>query len=127
MKDFKQYFIIAAPPDMVYTALTNAATIQLWSGSPAIMEPVEGTAFSLWEDSITGTNVSFEPGRKIVQHWDFGDQEEPSVVTIILHPHKSGTSAELRHSNIPDEDFDNISSGWSEDYFGALADFYNEA
>lgn len=124
MKDLKKYFIIDAPPENVYQALTNAATIQLWSGEPAIMEPVEGTEFSLWDDSITGKNISFTPGKKIVQQWYFGEQAEPSIVTIILHEDKKGTSAELRHTNIPDEDFDNIASGWVENYFGSLIDFY---
>ena len=126
MKDFKKYYIIDAPPDMVYTALTNAATIQLWTGAPAIMEPVEGTEFSLWEDSIVGKNLAFVPGKKIEQEWYFGEQAEPSIVTIILHEHKNGTSAELRHTNIPDEDFDNITEGWTTDYFGSLIDFYKE-
>ena len=52
------------------------------------MEAVEGTEFSLWDDSITGRNLSFEPGRIIVQEWYFGEQPEPSIVTIILHPEK---------------------------------------
>lgn len=126
MKDFKKYYIIDAPPDMVYTALTNAATIQLWTGAPAIMEPVEGTEFSLWEDSIVGKNLTFVPGKKIEQEWYFGEQSAPSIVTILLHEHKNGTSAELRHTNIPDEDFDNITEGWTTDYFGSLIDFYKE-
>lgn len=126
MKDFKKYYIIDAPPDMVYTALTNAATIQLWTGAPAIMEPVEGTEFSLWEDSIVGKNLAFVPGNKIEQEWYFGEQSAPSIVTILLHEHKNGTSAELRHTNIPDEDFDNITEGWTTDYFGSLIDFYKE-
>ena len=126
MKDFKKYYIIDAPPDMVYTALTNAATIQLWTGAPVIMEPVEGTEFSLWEDSIVGKNLTFIPGKKIEQEWYFGEQPAPSIVTILLHEHKNGTSAELRHSNIPDEDFDNITEGWTTDYFGSLIDFYKE-
>lgn len=126
MKDFKKYYIIDAPPEDVYIALTNAATIQLWSGEPAIMEPVEGTEFSLWEGSIEGKNLAFEPGKKIVQEWYFGEQEEASIVTIILHENKGKTSAELRHTNIPDEDFNNITEGWNENYFGSIIDFYTE-
>ena len=126
MKDFKKYFIINTEPEILYNALTNAATIQLWTGEPAIMEPVEGTEFSLWSDSICGKNISFEPGRKIVQEWYFGEQEEPSIVTIILHKDKSKTSAELRHTNIPDEDFEDIVAGWVENYFGSLMEFYEE-
>ncbi len=126
MKDFKKYFIINTEPEILYNALTNAATIQLWTGEPAIMEPVEGTEFSLWSDSICGKNISFEPGKKIVQEWYFGEQEEPSIVTIILHKDKSKTSAELRHTNIPDEDFEDIVAGWVENYFGSLMEFYEE-
>ncbi|SIN69900.1 SRPBCC domain-containing protein [Chitinophaga niabensis] len=123
MKDYKKHFIITAPPEEVYLALTLPATIQLWTGEVAEMSTEPGSEFSLWEGSISGKNLEFEKGRKIVQQWYF-DQEEPSIVTIILHPHKKGTSAELKHSNIPDEDYDNIVEGWNEAYFGSLIDFY---
>jgi activator of HSP90 ATPase len=124
MKDYKKYYTIDAEPEDVYNALTNAATIQLWSGDPAVMEAVPGTEFSLWEGSISGKNIEFVAGKKIVQEWYFGDQAEASIVTIILHPHKNGASAELRHTNIPDEDYDNIVEGWNGMYFGSLIDFY---
>lgn len=126
MKDYKKHYVIAAPPEDVYRALTFPATIQLWTGEKAVMSTEPGSEFSLWDGSIEGMNLEFEADRKIVQQWYFGEQEEPSVVTIILHPHKKGTSAELRHTNIPDEDYDNITEGWNEAYFGALIDFYTE-
>jgi activator of HSP90 ATPase len=124
MKDYKKHFIIPAPPEEVYAALTNPATIQLWSGEPAEMSTTPGEEFSLWEGSIVGQNLEFEEGRKIVQEWYFGEQEDPSIVTIILHPDKKGTSAELKHTNIPDEAYQDIIQGWQEAYFGALIDFY---
>ena len=126
MKDFKNYYILGAPPEEVYIALTNPATIQLWTGEPAEMNTEPGSEFSLWEGCIAGKNISFEPGKKIVQQWYFGDLEPASIVTIILHAHKQGTSAELRHSNIPDEEYDAISDGWNESYFGSLINFYED-
>lgn len=124
MKDFKKYYILPAEPDVVYAALTNPATIQLWTGEKAEMSTEPGSEFSLWEDNISGRNLEFEEGKKIVQQWYFGEQEEPSIVTIKLHPHKQGTSIELRHTNIPDEEFEAITEGWEESYFGSLAEFY---
>ena len=124
MKDYKKYYLVNASPEDVYNALTNEATIQLWSGEAAIMPLQPGSEFSLWDGSICGINLAFEPGKKIVQQWFFGEQEEPSIVTIILHPDKNGTSVELRHTNIPDDDFDNITAGWNEQYFGSIIDFY---
>lgn len=124
MKDFKKYYIIPAEPEDLYVALTNPATIQLWTGERAEMNTEPGSEFSLWEDSIAGRNIEFEEGKKIVQQWYFGDQEEPSIVTIKLHVHKQGTSVELRHTNIPGEEYNAIVEGWDESYFGSLTEFY---
>jgi activator of HSP90 ATPase len=126
MKDFKKYYIIAAPPEDVYLALTTEATIYLWSGDKAEMTAEPGTEFSLWDGSIVGKNLEFETSKKIVQQWYFGDQPEESIVTIKLHPHDAGTSVELRHTNIPDSDFDDITDGWNNVYFASLQEFYNE-
>jgi uncharacterized protein YndB with AHSA1/START domain len=126
MKDFKKYYIIPAPPEDVYLALTNPLTIQLWSGEEAEMSTEPGSEFSLWEGSISGKNLEFEPNKKIVQQWYFGEQEAESIVTIKLHPHADGTSVELKHTNIPAEDYNDIVDGWNEMYFGALIDFYEE-
>ena len=124
MKDLKKYYIIPAEPELVYAALTNPLTLQAWTGDEAEMSTVPGSEFSLFEGSIVGKNLEFEEGKKIVQQWYFGDQEEPSIVSIKLHPHKYGTSAELRHTNIPDRDYNDIVEGWDEAYFGALIEFY---
>ncbi|HEY4653611.1 MAG TPA: SRPBCC domain-containing protein [Cyclobacteriaceae bacterium] len=126
MKDFKKYYIIPAPPMDVYNALTNPNTIHLWSGEEAIMSTEPGSEFSLWEGSITGKNLAFEEGRKIVQQWYFGESQDKSIVTLKLHEHKKGTSVELHHSNIPDEAYDDITEGWDQVYFDALQDFYRE-
>ncbi len=126
MKDFKKYYIIGGAPEDLYKALTNPATIQLWTGEKAQMSAEPGSEFSLWDDSIVGKNIEFEENRKIVQQWYFEGQAEASIVTIILHPHKQGTSLELRHSNIPDEDYDDIVDGWNTSYMGSLEEFYDE-
>ncbi len=125
MKNYKKYYTIPAPTDEVYQALTNPISIQLWTGEEAEMTTEPGSEFSLWDGSISGKNIEFIEGKKIVQQWYFGDQIEESIVTIILHPDKHGTSAELRHTNIPDTDFDDIVEGWNGAYFGAIVDFFD--
>ena len=126
MKDFKKYYIVPAEPELVYAALTNPLTLQAWTGEPAEMSTEPGSEFSLFDGNIVGRNLEFEEGKKIVQHWYFGEQPEDSIVTLKLHPHKSGTSVELRHTNIPDQDFDDIAAGWTESYFAPLIEFYEE-
>ncbi|AKQ46751.1 ATPase [Rufibacter radiotolerans] len=126
MKDFKKYYTLPATPEEVYIALTNPITLQIWTGEPAEMSTEPGSEFSLWEGSIVGKNLEFEENKKIVQQWYFGDQTEESIVTLKLHPHKQGCSVEVRHTNIPDEDFQDITEGWDEAYMGQLTYFFEE-
>lgn len=126
MKNFKEYFIIEAEPEMVYAALTNPYTIQLWTGEPAEMSTEVDSEFSLWSGNIVGKNIEFEEGNKIVQQWYFDTQTEPSMVTLLLHPHRKGTSVEVRHTNIPDEEYNDIVLGWKDMYFADLMEFYRE-
>ncbi len=124
MPDYKEYFIIAAEPDQVYRALTTEITLQLWTGAPARMQELPDTEFSLWDGDIVGRNIAFEPGKMITQHWYFGEENPESVVTIKLHPHKQGTSMEVRQLHIPEESYDDIVDGWRTVYIASLRDFY---
>ncbi|TCK84747.1 SRPBCC domain-containing protein [Albibacterium bauzanense] len=126
MKDYKKYYIVPASPEEVYKALTIEPTIELWTGAKAQMSAEPDTEFSLWDESIVGKNIAFEENKKIAQQWYFGEESDDSIVTIKLHEHKQGTSVELIHTNIPDEDYDNITEGWNTDYFGSIIDFYSE-
>ena len=66
MKDFKKYYIIHTPPEMLYLALTNPTIIKLWSGEDAEMSTAINSEFSLWSGNICGKNVAFEENKKIV-------------------------------------------------------------
>lgn len=124
MKDYKKYYSIQADPEVLYKALTTAATIQLWTGEDAVMSTEVGSEFSLWEGSIVGKNLEFIENKMIKQQWYFDGQDEESIVVIKIHPDGDASSVELRHSNIPDEVYDDIVEGWNENYFGSLMEFY---
>jgi activator of HSP90 ATPase len=128
MKTFKKYFKLAAEPADVYNALTNKVMVEIWTGEDAVMEETVGSEFSLWDGSISGINLEFEKDRKIVQEWFFGEEEEDkkSIVTIKLHPDKKGTIMEVVQTNIPDEAYENIASGWEEDYFDGLNQLFEQ-
>ncbi len=125
MKTFKKSFKINAEPSDVYSALTNPYTIELWTGYPAVMSTEPGSEFSLWEGDITGKNIEFIQDKKVVQEWDFGDTPEKSVVTITIQKDREESMVTVEHTNIPDEDFEEIAEGWREYYFGAINTFFN--
>lgn len=124
MKNFKKYLPLPAPPDEVYLALTKPQSIQLWTGAEVVFTEEPETEFSFWDGDIVGKNISFEPNKKIVQQWYFGEDNEPSIVTIKLHEDKKGTSLEFVQTNIPDEDFEDFTAGINEYFLGGLADFF---
>ncbi|RZK41958.1 MAG: ATPase [Pedobacter sp.] len=126
MKTFKKYYPLPAPPEEVYLALTKAQSIQLWTGAEVEFVEEPGTEFSFWDGDIVGKNIEFDAPKKIVQQWYFGDDNEPSIVTIKLHPDKKGTSLEFVQTNIPEADYDDFTSGITEYYLGGLADFFEE-
>lgn len=126
MKNFKKYILLPAPPEEVYLALTKAQSIQLWTGAEVEFVEKEGTEFSFWEGDIVGKNIIFEPNKKIVQQWYFGEENEPSIVTIKLHEDKKGTSLEFLQTNVPDADFDDFTAGIEEYFLGGLIDFFEE-
>lgn len=124
MKNLKKYYKIKASPSEIYAALTNPFSIELWTGEKAVMNTKAGDEFSLFSGDISGKNLQFEPDQKITQEWYFGEQEEPSVVTITLFKEGYFTKIELLHTNIPDEAFEDINMGWDDSYFGNLKEFF---
>jgi len=125
MKTFKKTYRINTEPSDVYAAITNPYTIELWSGYPARMSTEPGSEFSLWEGDITGVNLEFVPDRKVVQEWYFGDQPEKSIVTITIKPEGENSLVTVEHSNIPDDEYDDLAEGWNDYYFGAILNFFN--
>jgi activator of HSP90 ATPase len=126
MKTFKKNYQIPAPPEEVYWALTKAQSIQLWTGAEVEFTEEPGTEFSFWDGDIVGKNLEFDYGKKIVQQWYFGEDSEPSIVSIKLHADKKGTSLEFVQTNIPDADFEEFTAGINEYYLGGLLDFFEE-
>lgn len=126
MPDFKKYFILNAEPEEVFAALTFQPTIELWTGQKAVFKLEKGAEFSMWDDSIVGKVLDFEVGKWIKEEWYFGESNAPSVVTLKFHAHKQGTSLEVNHVNIPEQDYEDISDGWRQVFIRDLMEFYEE-
>jgi activator of HSP90 ATPase len=124
MPDFKKYFTVPAEPEEVFAALTFKPTIELWTGSPAVFVLERGAEFSMWDGNIVGRLIDFEPDKKLVEEWYFGEQDQPSIVTLKFHPHKKGMSLEVHHTNIPEEAYEEMKEGWEEMFIGDLIEFY---
>jgi activator of HSP90 ATPase len=124
MKTIKQKHIVHATPQEVYAALTNAFTIELWSGYPAVMEATEGFEFSIFDGDICGKNIKLVENEMLVQNWYFGDATDDSIVTINLMWHENGTRITVEHTNVPDDEVEEFEDGWKDYYWGAIKEFF---
>lgn len=109
-------YTIHAPITNVWQALVDEKIINEWGGGPAKMEAKEGTEFSLWGGDIHGTNTKIVEGKLLVQDWYSGNWEKPSVATFALSGDEKSTKVKLTHTNIPNNEFNDIKSGWDEYY-----------
>lgn len=123
-KDFKTRLKLDAPAEDVYAALTNPFALELWTGSKAIMSTEINTEFELWDGDICGRNLEFEDNRCIVQEWYFGGAEPKSIVTYRISARSAEKSTlEVTHTNIPDDDYDDMVAGWQESFLEPLRVF----
>ncbi len=123
MKNLRKTIHIKVPREEIFNAMTNPLTLELWTGYPASMDVRPGGRFTMFDGDISGRIKTLESPSLIEQVWDFGDQEEESLVRIELFEEKGKTRVELSHVNIPDEAFENIDTGWKHYYLEALKSY----
>ncbi len=124
----KQTIIIPADPEKVYDAFVNAKTHSEFTGSKATGKPVVGAEFTAWDGYIFGKNLELVKGKKIVQEWKTTDWPEgygPSRFELTFKKVKEGTQINMIHSNIPQEQKDELDEGWNEFYWTPLREYFS--
>jgi activator of HSP90 ATPase len=87
------------------------------------MESTPGSEFTMFEGDISGQIKSLKAPNLVEQIWDFGEQKAESLVRIELTEEPGKTRLELNHTNIPDEVYENIETGWKHYYLEALKSY----
>lgn len=123
MKTIKQTYVINAPLDKVWEALTDPKIIDDWGAGPAKMEPKEGFEFEIWGGDIWGKNLKVIPQKQLVQEWTSGDWKSPSKVTFTLSENSGKTKIDLLHEDIPEMEAEELDDGWKRYYLGPLKEF----
>jgi len=117
---------LPATPHAVYDAWMSSDQHGAMTGHRAQIDPRPGGAFQAWGDSITGTTLELEPGRRIVQSWrtsDFAPDDPDSRIEVLLEPAEDGTLLTLHHTNIP-EGQSGYEQGWRDNCFDPMRAFF---
>mgnify|MGYP001104601491 FL=1 len=104
----------AASPSDIFQCLTDRARVSVYTQSAADVSPENGASFSLFNNSITGTNTKMVPNETIIQQWRFQDwpANHYSKLSISIEPITSGARLTLDHRGIPSDDYERTRAGW---------------
>jgi len=118
----RQKVRIKAPPEEVYSALTDGKEFSEMTGAPAEISAVEGGAFSFFGGQITGRNIELTAKEGLVQAWRVGVWPKGiySIVRIMLERAGNETELTLDHSGFPDGAAAHLESGWHKMYWQPL-------
>jgi len=119
----RQKILIPATPEQVYEAFMDAKKHSAFTGSKANGNPKVGGRFTAWDGYISGKNLELERGKRIVQEWittDWPQGYPPSRLELTFTKTKSGTEISMVHSNVPEEQANDIAEGWNEFYWKPL-------
>ena len=121
--DFTLTDTIPATPQQIYDAWLDTDGHTKMTGGCAHATPDPGGSFDAWDGYISGINLELEPGRRILQSWrttQFEDEDEDSVIEVLLEPVDGGTKLTLHHRNVPEGHTGYEDGGWQEHYFDPM-------
>lgn len=116
-------YMIDASPKKVWAALTVPVEIDGWGAGPAKMSTKEGEEFTLWGGDIFGKNLEMKAPNYLRQEWSSGPWKTPSIVEFWLVDEGGQTKLRLAQNGVPEEEVDEVDSGWDEYYLGAIKEY----
>lgn len=118
--------VLHAPPQLVWDAFFDPKQHELLTGAATVIRDQVGSTYSLWSGSVTGEVVFVEKPRRAALTWrtdDFAPHMESSRVELGLQSLAVGTRLTVIHGYIPQELFQQFTSGWKDFYFPKLQQY----
>lgn len=127
MSYISQTYIIQAPLNQVWKALTDPDMIDEWGGGPATMDEEVGTNFELWGGDIWGKNIEVDAKRHLKQEWFGGEWEQPSIVSYDLTGNNKETTVVITQEGMPESEKKKLEEGWRDSFFEPIKKFLEKS
>ena len=121
--------VLTASAQRVYEAWLSSDEHSAMTSGAAQIDPTIGGKFSAWDGYISGTTLELEPYRRIAQSWrtvEFPAEAPDSRLEILLEETADGTRLILKHSEIPAGQGSAYESGWVDNYFDPMKDYFSD-
>jgi|ERR1017187_9264026 activator of HSP90 ATPase len=106
--------------DVLYDLYMNAKKHSMISGAPAVISAKPGSNFSAHGGYIKGKNLHLVKDKTIVQTWrgsDWNESDPDSIFIINLEQKGKDVVLYATHSNVPDDQCEDIAQGWKDFYW----------
>jgi activator of HSP90 ATPase len=126
-ESFEISTVFAVSAERLYRAWLSGDVHSAMTGGAAQIDPTVGGLFSAWDGYITGTTLELDPNRRIVQSWrtlEFPTDAPDSRLEVALEESADGTRLILKHSQIPAGQGSGYESGWVENYFDPMQEYF---
>jgi uncharacterized protein YndB with AHSA1/START domain len=126
VKNLRQTVTFKATPTAVYEALVDPVQHARFTGAPAKISAKAGTAFAMWDGSLTGVVVAVEPGHRLVLAWrsESWPKGHYSIAQFVFTKVRGGTRLTFEQFGIPASDFADIREGWKQFYWDPLKAYF---
>jgi len=126
VKNLRQSVTFKATPNDVYDALVDPVQHARFTGAAAKISAKVGTAFSLWDRSLTGIVVAAERGRRLVLAWrsEGWPKGHYSIAQFEFAKVRGGTRLAFEQFGIPASDYADIREGWKQYYWEPLRTYF---
>jgi len=122
-KTIRQTVTFDAPPQAVFDALMDSKRHSAFTGDAAKIERRVGGSISAFGGWATGRILRLEKDKVLVHTWrtkDFAKGDKDSRVMFHVSKKGSGTRLMFVHSDVPDDQAEDIAKGWIDFYWEPL-------
>jgi len=121
-KTINQTVTFKATPHEIYECLMDSEKHSEFSGAKAEISREVNGKFTAYDGWIEGSNVELIQDKKIVQKWRGSDWPEGhfSTATFELEESNGGTKLTFTQTDVPEENFKDISKGWHDHYWDKI-------
>jgi len=127
LRTIEQKVIIPASPKEVYDAYTDSKKLSEYTGAKATGKPVVGGKYTAYGDSIYGSYLELEEGKRVVQEWNNNDYGYGNArLEICFNKAPEGTELVMVLEGVPEEYADETADGWMEYFWNPLKEYFKK-
>ncbi len=116
-----QSILLPAPAATLFETYIDGAKHAQLTGASVTIGSEPGAAFRAFDGAISGTMLCVRPPLVVVQSWrsiHFRDADPDSTLILAFVPQGGQGRIELVHLDVPEQDYQGVTTGWENFYWG---------